>query len=229
MNNPKITNTKDITAPFIKVLVHGPAGSGKTRLCGTTGGTPLIISAEAGLLSLHGQSIDVWEIKNMEDLREAYVYLQNDTKYDWVCLDSISEVAEVVLAAEKKITKDPRKAYGEMNDRMMDIIRDFRDLPKNVYMSAKQSKVKDEITGGFMYGPSAPGQKVAEALPFLFDEVFALHSWKDAEGKLQSALQTQRDAQYEAKDRSGRLGLVEQPNLADIYAKCVNKTPTESK
>jgi hypothetical protein len=222
--HPKITNTSTGAIQYIKVLVHGPAGSGKTRLCATTDGKPLIISAESGLLSLREFNLDVWEIKSMDDLREVFTYLQTDKTYEWICLDSISEVAEVVLAAEKKLTKDPRKAYGEMQDQMTALIRAFRDLPKNVYMSAKQGKVKDDVTGAIFFGPSAPGQKTAEALPFFFDEVFALHNWKDAEGNFQSALQTRRDAQYEAKDRSGALAAAEPPHLGNIRAKIINTT-----
>jgi len=218
----QITNTKDVGVTYLNVLVHGPSGSGKTRLCSTTGGKPLIISAEAGLLSLRGLDLDVAGVKNMADLQEVYTMLLTDTKYDWVCIDSISEVAEVVLSAEKGKTKDPRAAYGEMQNVMTSLIRSFRDLPKNVYISAKQDKVKDEITGGVLFGPSAPGQKIAVALPYFFDLVFALHSWKDAEGKIQRAFQTQGDAQYVAKDRSGALDLAEPPNLAHIYAKIIN-------
>ena len=161
----------------------------------------------------------------MDDLRQAYDFLLKDQKYDWVCLDSLSEVAECCLSAEKEKTKDPRKAYGELSDIMMRLVRSFRDLPKNVYMSAKQSKVKDEMTGGFYYGPSAPGQQLGIALPYLFDEILALHNWKDSEGNIQSALQTRRDAQYEAKDRSGRLDLAEPPNLGLLYRKIVNQQP----
>ena len=217
-----ITNTKDVAAKYVKILVHAPAGSGKTRLCSTTGGKPLIISAEGGLLSLRGLDLDVVEIKTMDDLRQAYEFLTKDEKYDWVCIDSISEVAETVLSAEKELTKDPRKAYGEMQEQMTKIIRAFRDLPKNVYMSAKQDKVKDEMTGGIYYAPSAPGQKIGAALPYFFDEVFALHAWKDADGKIQRALQTQKDAQYEAKDRSGALDIAEAPDLGAIYKKITN-------
>jgi len=227
MSHPRITNTSNASAQYIKVLVHGPSGSGKTRLCGTTGGKALIISAEAGLLSLRDQNIDVWEIKSIDDLKEAYTFLQTDKSYDWVCLDSISEVAEVVLSAEKKLTKDPRKAYGEMQDIMTGLIRAFRDLPKNIYMSAKQDKVRDEVTGGVFFGPSAPGQKIAASLPYFFDEVMALHNWKDTEGNYQSALQTRRDANYEAKDRSGALEPVEQPNLGAIRAKILTQTKGE--
>ena len=34
-----------------------------------------------------------------------------------------------MLNAEKKATKDPRQAYGAMQEQMADIIRAFRDLP----------------------------------------------------------------------------------------------------
>jgi len=222
-----ITNTKDIAAKYIKVLVHGAAGSGKTRLCGTTGGKTLIISAEAGLLSLRGQDIDVAEIKSMADLVEIYEMMRTDTQYEWVCLDSISEVAEVVLVTEKTNNKDPRKAYGEMNDQMTAIIRGFRDLPKNVYMSAKQERLKDDISGQLFFSASAPGQRIGQALPYFFDEVFAFHAWKDAEGNIQRALQTGRDNQYDAKDRSGALEFIEKPDLAHIYAKITNTTKGE--
>jgi len=220
----QITNTKDAAIKNVKILVHGPAGSGKTRLCATTGGKPLIISVESGLLSLAGHDLDVMEINGIDDLYEAYKYLQTDTKYDWVCLDSISEVAEVVLHDELSNTKDPRKAYGKMQNRMMSLLRAFRDLPKNIYMSAKQEKVKDEMTGGIIYGPSAPGQKIGPAMPYTFDEIFALQTWKDENGEIKRAFQTTQDAQYEAKDRSGRLDLAEPADLSIIYKKIIKQS-----
>lgn len=225
----QISNTKDIAAKHIKVLVHGAAGSGKTRLCSTTGGKPIILSAESGLLSLAGEDIDVVEIKTIQDLYEAFNFLKTDEKYDWVCLDSISEIAEVVLDAEKAKTKDPRQAYGELQTQMMQLLRGFRSLPKNIYFSAKQDRVKDEVTGGIISGPSAPGTKVGPAMPYLFDEVFALHSWKDDAGEIQRALQTQRCNQYEAKDRSGKLEFTEPADLAAIHAKIVGKKSEEKK
>ena len=215
----EIKNTRDISAQHLKVLVHGAAGAGKTRLCGTTKGKTIILSAESGLLSLSDKEIDIIEIKTMADLYAAFTFLQTDKEYEWVCLDSISEIAEVLLTTEKAKTKDPRQAYGELQTQMMQLMRGFRDLPKNVYFSAKQDKTKDEITGGFLYAPSAPGTKVSVAMPYLFDLVFALHTWKDDEGKVQSALQTQRCAQYEAKDRSGKLEFTEPADLGAIQSK----------
>lgn len=216
-----LTSTKDAECHYIKALVHGPSGAGKTRLSATIE-SPLIISAEAGLLSLRDYDLPVWTVKSLADMEGAYSEALKDC-YKWVVLDSISEIAEVCLSEEKKETKDGRKAYGEMQDVMSSLIRTFRDIPKNVYMSAKQEKVKDEITGALLFGPSAPGVKMAQSLPYFFDLVFALHNWKNEDGIIERALQTQRDAQYEAKDRSGALDYFEPADLGAIERKILGK------
>lgn len=217
-----ITSTKAQDAHFLKVLVHAPAGSGKTRLCSTVPNN-LIISAEAGLLSLKDYDIDVVTVKTMDDMRKVYEYLATDTKYEWISLDSISEIAEVCLAEEKAGTKDPRKAYGEMQEQMMNLMRAYRDLPKNVYFSAKQDRQKDESTGSFFYGAMIPGQKLGQALPYMFDEVLCLQVWKDEEGVTHRAFQTERDEKYDAKDRSGKLDSIEPADLGAIYQKIMTK------
>ena len=49
-------------------------------------------------------------------------------------------------------------------------------------MSAKMERTKDEITGGMLYGPSMPGAKLGQAIPYLFDEFFVLRVEKDPDG-----------------------------------------------
>ncbi|NYT81407.1 ATP-binding protein [Alcaligenaceae bacterium] len=214
----------------LKVLVYGGAGAGKTTLCKTMPGNPIIISAEGGLLSLRDVDLPVIEVSKIEDVHEAYNYLMNDAdgkKFDWIALDSISEIAEVVLSYEKKNSKDARAAYGNLSEQMTDLLRAFRDLPgRNVYMSCKMERVKDEHTGAMLYSPSLPGAKLAQGIPYLFDEVLCLRAEKDPEGKLVRYLQTQPDFNYIAKDRSGALDAFELPNLADIAAK-VLATPDQ--
>jgi phage nucleotide-binding protein len=225
----KLTTTRESAQlNGVKILVYGAAGSGKTTLCATTGGTPLIISAEAGLLSLRQHDFAVIEVGSIEDVHEAYRFVTEsaDAKpFDWIVLDSVSEIAEQVLGAEKRATKDPRAAYGALSDRMQELIRAFRDLPgRNVYVSAKQERVKDDISGAMLYAPSAPGQRVGQALPYFFDEVLALRVERDPEGNPTRWLQTAADFQYVAKDRSGALDPFELPNLAAIAAKILNPT-----
>jgi hypothetical protein len=109
-----------------------------------------------------------------------------------------------------------------MAERMTQLVRAFRDLPeKHIYISAKQDRVKDELTGGMLYGPSTPGQKLASGLPYLFDEVFCLRVEADSDGNPQRWLQTQPDQQFIAKDRSGALSQFEPPNLVDVINKII--------
>lgn len=220
----KLTNTRDAAGNGIKMLVYGGAGVGKTTLIKTCPGKPLILSAEAGLLSLAGEDIDVLEIKTLDTLNEAYVYLRDgEHTYEWICLDSISEIAEVVLHNEMSKTKDPRKAYGELGTKVGQLLRSFRDLPGlNVYFSATQRYIKDDAAGTLSYGPGMPGQALTQSIPYIFDEVFCLRAERNEEGALTRVLQTQPDARYTAKDRSGKLEMFEAPNLTTIHNAILN-------
>jgi hypothetical protein len=206
----------------LKFLVHGPAGAGKTTLCGTTGEPTIIISAESGLLSLRHMDIPVIEVKTLDQMYEAYQFVASEEgqQFKWVCLDSISEIAEVVLNHEKKVAKDPRQAYGALAEKMTDLVRAFRDLPgRNVMFSCKQERTKDENTGAMLYYPSMPGNMLKQGIGYFFDFVFAMRVEKDSDGNPTRWLQTQRDFSYEAKDRSGSLDPFEAPDLAAISAK----------
>lgn len=216
-----VKTTGSLAANGVKVLVYGQAGAGKTSLVKTLP-NPIVLSAEGGLLSIQDADLPYIEISDMDTLKEAYAWLTSSDeakRYQSVALDSISEIAEVVLNAEKKATKDPRQAYGAMQEQMADIIRAFRDLPgRHVYMSAKLEKTQDEM-GRVLYAPSMPGNKTGQALPYFFDEVLALRVEKDGEGVTQRALMCDSDGLWLAKDRSGKLEAWEAPDLGAIIAK----------
>lgn len=220
-----VKTTGSLSANGVKVLVYGQAGAGKTSLIKTLP-SPIVLSAEGGLLSIQDADLPFIEIASMTDLQEAYKWLteSDDAKaYKSVALDSISEIAEVVLNAEKKATKDPRQAYGAMQEQMADIIRAFRDLPgRHIYMSAKLEKTQDEM-GRVLYAPSMPGNKTGQALPYFFDEVLALRVEKDGEGNTQRALMCDSDGLWLAKDRSGKLDMWEAPDLSAVFAKIGGK------
>lgn len=204
----------------IKALVYGNAGTGKTSLCGTAP-RPLIISAESGLLPLRGLDIPVIPISNVTELGEALVWCRSNPHaraVETVCLDSATEIAEVVLSAEKKKTRDPRAAYGALIEEMIGIIKAFRDLPgKNVVVTAKEAATTNTVTGVSSFGPSMPGKTVGPDLPYYFDEVFNANIGRDHEGKRFHFLRTQGDMQYVAKDRSGVLREIEVPDLTYIF------------
>jgi len=217
----QIKTTKGLHTNGVKLLVYGQAGAGKTSLIRTLP-SPVVLSAEGGLLSLSGSDIPYIEVTDMATLNEAYIWVtQSDEakQYGSVALDSISEIAEVVLSSEKKKSKDPRQAYGALQEIIGDLIRSFRDIQgKHVYFSAKLEKQADEL-GRMLYWPSMPGNKTGQQLPYYFDEVLALRVEKDAEGHTQRALMCDSDGLWTAKDRSGRLDSWEAPDLGEIIKK----------
>jgi hypothetical protein len=216
-----VKTTGSLSANGVKLLVYGQAGAGKTTLVATLP-SPIVLSAEGGLLSIQDADLPFIEITSMDALKEAYQWLTESSEakgFQSVALDSISEIAEVVLNHEKKVNKDPRAAYGAMQEQMADIIRAFRDLPgRHVYMSAKLEKNQDEM-GRVLYSPSMPGNKTGQALPYFFDEVLALRVEKDGEGNTQRALMCDSDGLWLAKDRSGKLAAWEAPDLMGIITK----------
>lgn len=216
-----IQSTNTITTNGLKVLVYGQAGAGKTTLIKTLP-KPLILSAEGGLLSLRKENLPFIEIKNMPELREAHRWLyesEESKQFESVALDSISEIAEVVLGSEKAIAKDPRQAYGAMQDSMTALIRAFRDLPgRHVYFSAKIEKQQNEM-GQLLHSPSMPGQKLGQMLPYFFDEVLALRVGQNDKGEVQRMLMCASDGIWTAKDRSGQLSMWEPADLGAIMQK----------
>jgi phage nucleotide-binding protein len=221
----QLKKTGGLSANGVKLLVYGQAGAGKTTLAASLP-APIVLSAEGGLLSIQDADLPFIEVDSMSTLKEAYTWIAESAEgkqYESVALDSISEIGEVVLAHEKRIAKDPRQAYGAMQEQMADIIRAFRDLPgRHVYMSAKLEKTQDEM-GRILYAPSMPGNKTGQSLPYFFDEVLALRVEKDAEGKTQRALMCDSDGLWLAKDRSGKLATWEAPNLGEIINKIMGK------
>lgn len=232
----RIQSVYDTTALYgLKVLVYGRSGAGKTVLV-STAQNPLYIMAENGQLSLRKiieerraqlnnprYDLPMIAIRNIQDLRNTWQWVSQSREarqFATFGLDSISEIAEQILAEEKKKTKDPRQAYGAVIDETLTIFRNFRDLQgPNVIFIAKEEMVRHGVSGAVRYQPMFPGQGTGPQAPYMFDETFRLFIGKDNEGKDFRALLTQPDFESDAKDRSGRLDPVEYPDMTYIINK----------
>jgi hypothetical protein len=233
------TTSKAAVSHGVKALVYSPSGAGKTLLCATAP-RPCILSAESGLLSLSRRNIErvfgvdtpgitydipVMQVTNLLQLRDAFNWFANPANnarqhFDTICLDSITEIAEVMLKTYKSGKADARQAYGDLLENMLEAVKQFRDLPGwNVYFSSKMEPMKDEATGMVKYGPMMPGSKLSPQLPYLFDEVFCLGIGTTQQGAKYRYLRTDQDLQYIAKDRSGLLDEIEKPDLSHVIRK----------
>lgn len=218
------SNTNEAGGKGVKMLVYGGPGSGKTRLI-TTLPYPVIGTAEGGLLSIRGSNIKTAEIKSIEQLGEFYMWCKSSheaKQHQSIGLDSISEVMEVVLA-NAKLKGDIRGAYGEVLERGLQFVRMFRDLPFNIYVSAKMEMIKDQY-GRQVFVPLLPGQKLGPQLPYFFDEVFHrtainVQTQTGAIQRVETLQVCQTDEHVNTKDRSGRLDTYEPADLGHIITK----------
>jgi hypothetical protein len=217
----------------IKVLVYGNAGMGKSMLCATAP-RPAIISTESGLLSLkrgniervHGvgtpgitYDIPVKEVKDFATFKKAIAQCVAWFKagsIETICIDSLSEIAEVCLREALRLNKDGRAAFGDMADDILELCKSLRDLEgPNVYVSTKQGLSSDSG----LQGPSLPGKFLDREIPYVFDEIFQACLADDGKGGKQFVLRTRSDFTVYGKDRSGALEMIEYPALYNIIAK----------
>ena len=222
----------------IKCCTYGRSDAGKTMLCATAP-TPVIAAAERGLLSLTDHNaarvfgdapytppsrIPAVEIRTRDALYDfaRWCSTPEGRQYETVCLDSLSAIADYILADERAKTKGDAygKAYGALADDFLALIRHLTTtLGHNVYAIAKQDRNKDDFSGAMLYGPMFPGQQIGKNLPYEFDELFCLRLMPGEDGQTARWLQTAADFQYEAKDRSGALAPFEYPHLGHVFNK----------
>ena len=220
-----IQNTNDMKVDSVKCVIYGGAGVGKTRMCASAP-NPIIISAEEGLLSLAEVDCDYVEIKTLKQLDEAYKHFKADNNYDTICLDSLSEICEVLLQECLPNYKDPRQAYNEMAQAAMPLIRKFRQIKgKHTVFSSKLIRVQDEESGNVTEELFIPGRVIPNQVPYMVDELFCLQ----VDRKNVPFLQTSPDRMRFCKDRSGALEVKEYgkegqiPNMTDIIQKIMSK------
>lgn len=235
----KIQSTDSVKENKLKVVINGLSGAGKTTLVKTlkhAGYKVLIISFESGLLSIAGSGIDYIDgtkddsgvviakearINRLMDVYKFILTKEAQAKYDTIYIDSLTEISQCMFDALRKEypeRKDNLVLYGELGQKMREMIKAFRDIPHYHVVFTCLGKVeKDEVGKRFM-GFDLIGS-IADKLPQFFDLVFYLRAKEDTTREL---ICTATDSII-AKDRSSKLAHSEPADLGLIFDKITNK------
>lgn len=151
-------------------------------------------------------------------------------KYETVFIDSITEVSRICFAwsqkqpeafSEKTGKPDTRGAYGLMGRQMIEWLKQFQHAPRvNVWLVGLLNEVKDDF-GRTSFVMQVEGSKTALEAPGITDQVITMTQFTPEEGAPYRAFITHAVNQwgYPAKDRSGRLDLIEEPHLGKLMTK----------
>lgn len=146
---------------------------------------------------------------------------------DTIFIDSITAASRLCLryaeqqpeALSRTGVKDIRSAYGVLAREMILLLEPFqRARSKNVVFVAILERVTDDFNR-VQLQIQLEGAKTARELPGIVDQIITMEFVDFGDGK------TVRTApnpwNFPAKDRSGRLSQVEEPNLAKLIAKLI--------
>ena len=199
----KVQTTKNVEhVSVVNLLLYGRSGIGKTCALAWCP-SPIILSAENGLMSLKSKDIPFVEITSIQSLRETFVWLtksKEGEQYQTICIDSISEVCDLAFNdCKQRIGNDPVKLYPELRSTVQPLLAAFKSLPRHFIATAHETTKQlgdDQLTV-----PSVIGNKLADYLPYVFDVV--LHYTLD--GDNERIVYTNADRGSVAKDRTGLL------------------------
>jgi ABC-type oligopeptide transport system ATPase subunit len=237
----KIESTKNLANERFVALVVGESGIGKTSLAKTLPDHKrvLIVSAESGLLCLQGTDIDVITVdklnpwKKPKDAKENGTYAMTDIymalmkdeykkKYDYIFIDSITEISEMLLADLKidpviLASKNGYEVWNKYSERMTHLIKGFRDLaPYSVIFTCLNTFEKDGVEMREDFKLQMAG--IRDSVKAWFDLVLKYETFEH-EDKVFRKLITDTTVNRLSKDRSGRLKPYEEANLSSIITK----------
>lgn len=214
----------------VKSVLYGGPGIGKTPLIDSAPNA-VLCAIEPGMLSMANCSVLTYKAYEhpkgvaygIDEFFKWFFESNESRKFDTLGVDSASEMAEAILRQELPQHKNKMAAYGQMSYRVMEILTKLYYLPrKHVVLISKQFVDKES---GYRR-PSYPGQDLNVKVPHFFDLI--MHYSKLPIGTIPGVIQEVKalrcieSADTMARDRTGKLFEFEQPNLTQLFSKCMS-------
>jgi hypothetical protein len=219
------------------IIIYGDAGSGKTSLITSLEGKVLVGDVEKGLRSLRNYfltnpqekgRIKSIQVRNLDDLRALHKAVspggELHGQFDWLVLDSVSRISEVILQANERQLKATNSdgfgaAYKLTEDDVVGVINGFRALTAQIgiIFTAKEKIKKIEVSKDVSidkFDVFFPGNKLEIQVPHIADEIWRLvvvDEKNEATGKTEKRrkLITQANPRSRAKSRGGLTDVID--------------------
>lgn len=230
----KIYNTGDAQVkPSVVMLLYGEGGVGKTTFT-STAPKPILADCENGAkyFGLRGIKMDVAQIEKWADMKD-FLELVRKGNYETVVIDPIGELMDklkrfmIALGDSKLVQKDgsPTMAgWGYLKKTLRDYIKVLRDTGKHIIIVAHLDEQKDEER--IVKRPKVE-TKLSDDLVNMVDIVGYMTVVRHEGEDRRIIIVDPGSDKYTAKDRTGRLGRVIEPDFGKII-KAVQGTETYS-
>lgn len=228
MPNFQITKIEE-TLSFLKLLVYGASGIGKTFLAGSAQDVPemgrvLYCDVEGGITTLRGRKdLDVVRITQYEQIIEVAKYMQqNPDVYATLVIDPLNTLFDLCMSSVSTDTSNipSQRDWGIAGRKFLALVQGLYKVRCHVIATCLERTTKDEHTGAVIYSVDLPGQSQIK-IPAYFDVVGRLDIAfpKGPNEPPVRVLRVQPFGKYIAKDRWGLPPFVVEPTMAKIFYK----------
>lgn len=221
-------------------LIYAPSGVGKTVLAGTAPKALFLTVEAAGTESAkaRGSEADEWVCDSWEELQAAHTWLKEGgyTEYEWVILDSISEMQELCWRDQLEGAKASNSSrslfqaaiqdYAIVDNKIKALVDSFNRLPVNILYTAQQMALETEDSDGDdiimvlpLVGRAKNGAPLSNLICGKVTVVGLLTIKEDKDGNPYRRLWTQGGERWIAKDRHDTFEkFIDDPNIASMSA-----------
>lgn len=218
---PIILADQRLAAPrSIKGCIFGKSGIGKTSLLWTLDpATTLFMDLEAGDLAIEGWAGDTIRPRTWDECRDFAVFIDSITVAGRLCFQWAKGQPEAF--SDKTGKPDIRGAYGLHGREMIAWLTHLQHTrSKNIWFVGILDEKLDDFNRK-QFVPQIDGAKTGLELPGIVDEVISMVELRDDDGAPYRAFvcQTLNPYGFPAKDRSGRLDMIEPPDLGRLMDK----------
>jgi len=230
----KIVNAGKVKSDlFIKALLYGDSGAGKSFLSATAP-KPLILLTEMNgqaSITASNPNADILHVETDVMLGQILKDIDENpkdwSKYDTIVIDSLTEVQRLI---KDRLTNNGRSQmtlqnWGKLADNMRALIRRIRNLKKNVVCICLLERQTEENTGVHHLKPAFEGKKTSGEIAQFFNFVGFLYTVQEQQSdeKNDTKLVTVRQLMLEGPARvmckpcGSATGTITNPNITTIF------------